>query len=257
MSLRTTGGITNDATGAETYCTVVALAESYIKAGWLYAGTDDGNVWSTRNDGTTWESLNGRFPGLPKNVYVNRIEPSHFDTNTFYIAFDNHRVNDFSVYLYVTTDGGKTFKSIAHDLPTGSADWVHVIREDMYNRDLLFAGTSLGAYVSIDRGGHWSKFMTNLPTTPVFDLKIQPRDHELIAATHGRSFWIVDIAGLEQINTQTLACRTYTSSNRPPRMNTGRGRRWRLPAMAIAQRSPSPSQALPTAPTSPIELAME
>ena len=97
----------------------------------------------------------------------------------------------------------------ANDLPTGGPDWVHVIREDMVNRDLLFAGTSVGAYVSVDRGAHWTKFMTALPTTPVFDLKIHPRDHELIAATHGRSFWIVDIAALEQINSGALAANAH------------------------------------------------
>ncbi|HVZ76557.1 MAG TPA: hypothetical protein VG818_01090 [Gemmatimonadaceae bacterium] len=200
VSLKTTGGITNDATGAETFGTVVALAESYLRPGWLYAGTDDGNVWTTQNDGTTWEKLNGRFPGLPKNVWVSRIEPSHFDTLTWYISFDNHRVNDFGVYLYATNDGGKTFHSIANNLPTGGPDWVHVIREDPFNRDLLFAGTSVGAFVSLDRGAHWSRFMSGLPTVPVYDLKVHPRDHELIAATFGRGIWIVPIDALEQMD---------------------------------------------------------
>ena len=113
VSTTTTGGITNDATGAETYGTVVALAESHVRPGLLYAGTDDGNVWLTRNDGATWENLTGRFPGVPPQTYVVRIEPSYADTATFYVAFDNHRVNDFTPYLYVTHDYGKTFQSIA------------------------------------------------------------------------------------------------------------------------------------------------
>src|SRR6185503_11495492 len=200
-SMNKTGGITLDATGAETYGTVVSLAESYVRPGFLYAGTDDGNVWTTKTDGASWEQIPiNRFAGLASgDVYVSRIEPSHFDSLTFYITFDNHRWNDFTPYVYATTDGGKSFRSIASDLPTGSADFVHVVREDPYNRDLLYVGTSLGAYVSLDRGGHWQKFMAGMPTVPVYDLKIHPRDRELIAATHGRGFWIVDIAPLEQL----------------------------------------------------------
>ena len=139
-----TGGVTPDVTGAETYATVVTLAESYVKPGLLYAGTDDGNVWVTHTDGGTWENLSDRFPGLPsKDVYVSRIEPSHADTNTFYVAFDNHRWNDFTPYLYRTTDGGRTFQSIANDLPSSSpADYLHVVREDPHNRDLLYVGSS-------------------------------------------------------------------------------------------------------------------
>ena len=209
VSTKTTGGITNDATGAETYGTITTLAESYMRPGLLYAGTDDGNVWLTRNDGATWENLTGRFPGLPAKTYVVRIEPSHFDSTTFYVAFDNHRVNDFEPYLYVTTDYGKTFRSIANDLPTGGPDFLHVIREDPVNRDLLFVGTDVGAYVSLDRGAHWQKFMTGMPTVPVHDLEIHPRDHELIAATHGRSIMIVGIAALEQMADSVLASSTW------------------------------------------------
>jgi photosystem II stability/assembly factor-like uncharacterized protein len=207
ISMNKTGGITLDATGAETYGTVVALAESPVKPGFLYAGTDDGNVWYTTNDGAAWTQVDWRkFPGLPNNeVYVSRVEPSHFDTLTWYVSFDNHRTNDFTPYLYATTDGGNSFKSLAATLPTGGPDYVRVVREDPYNRDLLFAGTSVGAYVSIDRGGHWQKFMTGMPTVPVFDLKIHPRDRELIAATHGRDFFIVDIAPLEQMAGKQIA----------------------------------------------------
>lgn len=199
VSLHTTGGITLDATGAETYGTITTLAESPVRPGVLFAGTDDGNVWLTRNDGTTWESLTGRFPGVPKGTDVSRIEPSAFDSATFYVTFDNHERNDFSPYVLVTTDFGKTFRSIANNIPTDAPNWVRVIREDPVNRDLLFLGTDVAAYVSMDRGANWQRFMTGLPTVPVYDLKIQPRDHELIAGTHGRSIWIVDIAPLEQM----------------------------------------------------------
>jgi hypothetical protein len=205
VSTQTTGGITPDNTGAETHSTITALAESPVRAGLLYAGTDDGNVWLSRNDGATWENLTTRFAGVPKNTWVNRIEPSSADTSVFYVAFDGHRTNDFTPYLFMTSDYGRTFKSIAANLPTGGPDFVHVIREDPYNPKLLFVGTDVGAYVSMDRGGSWQKFMTGLPTVPVHDLKIHPREHELIAGTHGRSIWIVDITPLEQMTDSVRA----------------------------------------------------
>src|SRR5439155_211875 len=143
-----------------THCTIVALAESPLRPGLLYAGTDDGNVWLTRNDGGAWENLTGRFPGVPAGTYVSRIEPSHFDTATFYVTFDGHRTNDFAPYVYVTTDFGKTFAAITHTLPTGGPDYVHVVREDPFNRNLLYVGTDVGAYISRDRGTSWQKFTT-------------------------------------------------------------------------------------------------
>jgi hypothetical protein len=201
-----TGGVTPDVTGAETYGTVVTLAESYIKPGFLLAGTDDGNVWLTHNDGGSWENLSDRFPGLPiRDVYVVRVEPSHFDTLSFYVAFDNHRWNDFTPYLYATDDGGKSFHSIVNNLPnTSPADYLHVVREDPHNRDLLFVGSSLSVYASIDRGHTWSKFAAGLPSVPVYDLKIHPRDHEVMISTHGRGIWFADVAPLEQITPKTI-----------------------------------------------------
>ena len=166
----------------------------------------------THNDGANWENLTPKFTALdvPWDAYVVRLEPSHFDTLTFYVAFENHRWNDFTPYLFVTNDGGKSFQSIVNNLPkTSPADYLHVIREDPHNRDLLFVGSSRSVYVSIDRGQNWTKFAANLPTVPVFDLQIHPRDHELIAATHGRSLWIADIAALEQMTPKVIAQGTY------------------------------------------------
>jgi photosystem II stability/assembly factor-like uncharacterized protein len=215
-ALRVTGGVTLDATGAETYSTVISLAESPVKAGMLLAGTDDGNLWITHNDGGDgWINLTDNLPGLPrKDLYVTGVEPSHFDTLTFYVALEGHRSNDFTPYLFMTTDGGKTFTSIANNLPKSSpADYLHVVREDPYNRDLLYVGSSAGVHVSIDRGRTWSKFSAGFPTTPVFDLKIHPRDRELIAATHGRGFWIVPVAALEQITPRNVTATTLYKPN--------------------------------------------
>ncbi len=201
-----TGGITLDATGAERYGTIVAIAESPVRAGLLYAGTDDGNVWRSTNDGGSWDNLSGRFPGAPADAYVSSIEPSSFDTLAVYVTFEHHRAGDFTPYAYASYDGGKTFKSIAAGLPnTSPADYLHVIREDVKNRDLLFIGSSLSVYASIDRGRTWAKFATNLPSVPVYDMKVHPRDGELILGTHGRGFWIADITPLQQMTAATLA----------------------------------------------------
>jgi photosystem II stability/assembly factor-like uncharacterized protein len=216
ISTRETGGITPDVTGAETYGTIVSLAESPVRRGLLLAGTDDGNVWISPDDGATWNELTDRFYGkVPDGTYVSRIEPSSHDANRFYITFDNHRNGDFTPYVLVTDDGGQTFRSIAAGLPTGAPDFVHVIREDPVNQNLLFVGTDVGAYVSLDRGASWQRFMTGLPTVPVHDLKIHPRDRELIAGTHGRSIWIVDIAPLQQLEQAVIASDAHLFEPRP------------------------------------------
>lgn len=205
VSTHTTGGITTDATGAETYCTIVSLNESPIRPGILFAGTDDGRVWITRNDGGAWEELTSRFPGVPAGTYVSRIEPSPHDSMTFFVTFDNHRTGDYKPYVYMTSDFGRTFRSIAANLPSDGVNFVHVIRQDPVNPDLLFLGMDIGAFVSVNRGQSWQKFMTGLPTVPVHDLRIHPRDHELITATHGRGVWIVDISVLQQLTPQIMA----------------------------------------------------
>ncbi len=221
-----TGGITRDATGAETHGTITTLAESPIRPGILFAGTDDGNVWLTPNDGATWTNLTGRFPGVPAKTWVSRVEASHFDTATVYVTFDGHRNDDFRPHVYVSSDFGKTFRSIAASLPTGGADFVHVIREDISNRDLLFAGTDVGLYVSTNRGGSWQKFMTGMPTVPVHDLKIHPRERELIAATHGRSIFVTDISPIEEMKDATMSGAHFFTPRTAYQYTTTRGQGW-------------------------------
>ena len=215
ISTETTGGITPDVTGAETFATIVALAESPLQQGFLLAGTDDGRAWVSRDDGGDWEELTGRFPGVPEGTWVARMEASAHDVNTFFVAFDGHRTNDFTPYVYMTEDGGESFTSIASDLPTGKPDFLHVVRQDLVNPNLLFVGSDLGVYVSTNQGGHWQKFMEGLPTVPVHDLKIHPRDHELIAGTHGRSIWIVDIAPLQQLSDAVVASDIHLFQPKP------------------------------------------
>ena len=203
ISTTATGGVTSDVTGAETYSTIVSLNESPVRAGMLFVGTDDGKVWVSPDDGRTWNDLTARLARLvPANTYVTRIEPSHVSADRFYITYSNHRNGDFTPYVFATDDGGRTFRSIASNLPRGGPDFVHVIREDPVNPDLLYLGTDVGLYITMNRGGTWQKFMNGLPTTPIHDLKIHPRDRELIAGTHGRSIWVVDVAPLQQFRAQ-------------------------------------------------------
>jgi hypothetical protein len=199
------GGITRDATGAEENATIVTITESSMRAGMLFVGTDDGKVWMTRNDGGTWEDLSDRYAGVPAMTQVSRVEPSHADSSTIYVSFDNHRRNDFKPYLFVSHDFGKTFRSIASNLPTDRPNSVYVVREDPVNPNLLYAGTELGAYASLNKGASWFPLAENLPTVPVYDLQVHPRDHELIAGTHGRAIQVLDVAPLQQMSADVLA----------------------------------------------------
>jgi hypothetical protein len=206
-----TGGMTPDVTGAETYCTIITVAESPRVPGLIWVGTDDGNVQLTRNGGATWTNITANFydlktgkakPGVkgavfPFGLWCSRVEASHFDDGTCYVTFDGHRSDDFRPYVFKTTDFGKTWTAIAAGIPDGQP--VYVIREDRVNKDLLFLGTEFGAFFSRDAGATWSSLKLNIPTVAVHDLLIHPRDHDLIAATHGRGLWILDdITGLRK-----------------------------------------------------------
>ena len=212
VSTKTTGGITLDATGAETYGTIVSLNESPVRAGILYAGTDDGRVWVSRTDGGSWEELTQRFAGVPAGTYVSRIEPSSHDSNTVFVTFDNHRNGDFLPYVYMSSDFGKTFRSIASNLPRDGVSFAHVIRQDPANANVLYVGTDVGVWVSVNKGQSWRKFMTGLPTVPVHDMRVHPRDRELMAATHGRGIWIVDVSALQQMTPAIVASEAHLFS---------------------------------------------
>lgn len=176
---------------------VVSIAESPLHPGILWVGTNDGNVYLTRNDGADWTLLNKYIEGAPHKYWVKRLEASHHRPGRAYLVYDGHRHDDYQPYIYVTEDYGLTWKRITTGLPEGS---VYVIREDPKNPDLLFAGTEFAVYISMSRGSRWERFMTGLPTVPVHDLLIHPRDYDLIAGTHGRGIWIVDdITPLQQM----------------------------------------------------------
>ncbi len=206
ISMQSTGGITKDVTGAEVNGTVSTMAESPFRPGFLWIGTDDGKVWLTKNDGASWEDLTPRFARLvPPKTWVSRVEASRVDSNTVYITFDAHRDGDLKPYVFVSRDMGRTFTPLMNGLPTDGVSFVHVIREDPVNPNLLYLGTDIGAYVSTNRGQSWQRFGSGLPTVPVHDLKVHPEQRELIAGTHGRSVWINDVSALQQLTDAVAA----------------------------------------------------
>jgi len=189
--------------GVETFGQIVTLAESPIKEGLLYAGTDDGNLQISRDSGRTWKNIIDKVPGVPKNTYVSRIVPSRYAEATAYLTLDGHRADDYSTYVFVTTDYGESWKAIKSNIPAGVT--ARVIREHPRNQNLLFLGTEFGAYVSFDRGGRWTRLKGNLPLVRVDDIQIHPRDNALVLATHGRSVWVLDdLSPLERASENIL-----------------------------------------------------
>jgi photosystem II stability/assembly factor-like uncharacterized protein len=189
------GPLTQDNTSVEYYDTVFALAESPMEKGLIWAGSDDGLVHVTRDGGQHWSNVTSKEFGEWSLVSI--IEPSPHSAGTAYVAIDRHKLDDFHPYLFKTADFGKTWTKITAGLPDNS--YAHAIREDPKRKGLLYAGTENGIYISFDDGGRWQSLKLNLPTTPIHDLTIKGDD--LIVATHGRAFWVLDdIAPLRQMN---------------------------------------------------------
>jgi photosystem II stability/assembly factor-like uncharacterized protein len=180
------GVITKDNTSVEYYDTVFTLAESPKEKGLLWAGSDDGLVHVTRNGGKSWENVTPK--AMPEWSLLSLIEPSPHDGGTAYAAVDRHRLDDFRPYIYKTTDYGKSWTAVVDGIPAGS--YVRAVREDPKRKGLLYAGTETGVFVSYDGGGHWRSLQLNLPAVPVHDLVI--KNDDLVLATHGRGFWVLD-----------------------------------------------------------------
>jgi photosystem II stability/assembly factor-like uncharacterized protein len=194
------GEITLDITSVEYYDTVFALAESPLQKGMLWAGTDDGLIHLTRDDGKSWENVTPK--DMPEWSMVSIIEASHHDAGTAYAAIDRHKLDDFNPLIYKTHDFGKSWTHIVNGIPAGS--YVRSVREDPKMKGLLYTGTETGVYFSADEGAHWQSLQLNLPTSPVHDLAV--KDDDLVAATHGRSFWILDdVSPLRQANSAIAA----------------------------------------------------
>jgi photosystem II stability/assembly factor-like uncharacterized protein len=180
--------------GVQSWPAITTISESTLNRDLLYVGTDDGNLQVTRDGGKTWKNVSPK-----KGIYVSRVVASRFNEGTAYATLDGHRSNDFGVYVFVTSDYGDTWKAIRGGI-SDEAGTVHVIREHFRNAKLLFLGTERGLFVSYDQGSHWTRLKLNLPTVPVDDIAIHPRENDLVLATHGRSIWILDDLGpIEQM----------------------------------------------------------
>lgn len=197
---RTSGGtIYQDNTAAEFHCTVLYIAESPVQKGVLWAGTDDGNVQLSMDGGKNWTNLKDRIKGLPDFAWVSKIHASEHQAGTAFVTVDQHRMNDFRPYVFMTKNFGKSWEKISSNLPKD--DYVKVVRQDPHNPNLLFAGMEHGIYASWNLGKSWEKINIDLPNVSVRDLRIQARDRDLIVGTHGRGAYILDdIRPLEELN---------------------------------------------------------
>ncbi|HEV8202654.1 MAG TPA: hypothetical protein VGP98_00370 [Pyrinomonadaceae bacterium] len=184
------GPITKDNTSIEYYGTIFTVMESPVQAGTIWTGSDDGLVQLTRDGGKNWSNVTPDKNIMPEWIQINSLEASPHDPATAYVAATMYKWDDYKPYLYRTNDYGKTWKKITNGIP--DTTFTRVIREDPNKRGLLYAGTETGMYVSFDNGDHWQSMQLNLPIVPITDLAIQKREKELVVATQGRAFWILD-----------------------------------------------------------------
>ena len=195
------GPIVVDNTAAEFHSTLLSISPSPLDSMLIWTASDDGVVQVTRDGGRTWSNVFKNVPGLKPAAWLATVEASHFDAGTAYVVADHHQDDDYAPYVYMTSDFGKSWKPIMGDLPV-SAAWTHVVREDPKNRNLLYLGTEMGVWASWDRGTHWVSLRGELPTVPVRDIQIHPRENDLLLATHGRGLYIMDdITALQQLGT--------------------------------------------------------
>ena len=200
------------------HTTIFSISESPKEKSLIWVGTDDGNLQLTRDGGKTWNNMVGNVPGLPKNSWVSWVQASSFDAATAYAAFDRHTYGDMAPYLFRTTDYGKTWTPLVTPQDSkGVRGYAHVIKEDLVSPNLLFLGTEFGLWVSIDGGKNWAQFKgSHFPAAPVDDLAIQPRENDLVLATHGRGIWIIDdITPLRALTPELLSKEVVFVSAQP------------------------------------------
>lgn len=194
------GPITKDQTGVETYALIFAFDESPVRPGVLWVGSDDGLVWVSRDNGLTWSNVTPKEVGDFTRISI--IEPSNFDAGTAYVAANRYQQGDKTPMLFKTTDFGKTWSKIVDGIAPDH--FLRVVREDPKRRGLLYAGTERGVYLSFDEGAHWQPFRQNLPMVPVHDIRV--KNDDVVLATHGRGFWVMDnVSVLRQLNAQVAS----------------------------------------------------
>jgi photosystem II stability/assembly factor-like uncharacterized protein len=199
------GGVTIDNSSAEMHTTIYTISESPKNANVIWVGTDDGNVQLSRDGAKTWTNVAGNIPGLPKSSWVSWIEASRFDAGTAYATFDRHTVGDMTPWVFKTADYGKTWTRIVGP-DQGVRGYAHTIKEDTVKKELVFLGTELGLWISVDGGARWAHFQGgDFPNVAVREVQVQPRDNDLVIATHGRGMWIIDdLTPLRALGDDTL-----------------------------------------------------
>jgi photosystem II stability/assembly factor-like uncharacterized protein len=219
------GGVTVDNSVAEMHTTIYSISESPLDPRVIWVGTDDGNVQLSRDAGKSWTNVAANVSGLPRASWVSWVEPGRFNVATAHVAFDRHTFGDMEPWVYRTTDFGKTWTRIVSP-GQGVRGYAHVIKEDPVKPSLLFLGTEMGLWISLDGGGAWAEFKGNdFPSVAVRDLQVHPREHDLVLATHGRGIWIVDdITPLRNLSSEILP--------RPVAFLPGRPVQQRMPASA-------------------------
>jgi photosystem II stability/assembly factor-like uncharacterized protein len=213
---QSSGGLTPDNASVEYACLVFALAESPAQEGVIWAGTNDGQVQVTLDGGKNWTNVTKNIPGLPAWGTVSNIEPSRYAAGTCYVTVDFHQVNNRNPYIYKTNDFGKSWKSISSDIPLSVFSYVHCVREDPVRRGLLYAGTENAIYVSFNDGENWIPLQSNLPHAPVHWMVVQEHFNDLVVATYGRGFWIMDdITSLQQLTPEVFESEVHLFEPRP------------------------------------------
>ena len=195
--------------GISSFGQIISVSESPRLEGLLYVGMDDGNLQVSQDGAASWQEVSGVIPDLPEGTYVSRVQASSHADARVYATMDGHRNDDYSVYVYASEDYGDSWESIASNLPDGHT--MNVIREHPRNENLLVLGGEFGAYITINRGEEWHQIKGALPTVPVDDIAIHPRDNDLILGTHGRSIWVLDdMTPLEELSEQVLASELHS-----------------------------------------------
>ena len=213
--------------GDISYQTIFTISESPLKFGLIYAGTDDGRAHVTKDGGLTWKEIS---KSLPKR-WISRIVASAFDEATVYMSQNGKRDDDFAAYLWKSTNYGKTWQDISGNIPCGP---INVVREDPKNKNILYVGTDIGAYVSIDGGEIWNVLSNNFPSTFVHDIVIHPRENIAVAATHGRGMYALDVSFLQKLTQDNLAQDSYLYDIKSVRL-PGQSRGWRRRTPATAK----------------------
>ncbi len=185
-----TGGLTYDVTGAENHCTIISIDPSPLDADVIWVGTDDGNIQVSKDGGDTWTNTVKNVPGLPSNSWITQVTASLYDPAAAFVVVDDHRRNNWEPYVYMTTDFGRSWQRLADDRDIDG--YVYCFTQDRIERNLMFIGSEFGLYVSFDGGKHWNKWAEGLPTIPVSDMVIHPREDDLVLGTFGRAIWIID-----------------------------------------------------------------